>query len=143
MYPKFIFLKKLKMSGYNNEYGFDMESGIYSKDLECQALTTLDEQAIRLGFIRKVYGILSLQLAFTVAFSAAAMFYTPLGDFLIAPVWLLIIMVILTIVSLCIIGCCSSVVRTVLTNYIVLGLFTMSYIVGFTCAIYEQSGLRK
>ena len=38
------------MSGYNSEYGFDMESGINSKDLELQTLITLDEQAIWLGW---------------------------------------------------------------------------------------------
>ena len=131
------------MSGYNDEYAFDMESGSNSKDRERQTLTTLDEQAIRLGFIRKVYGILSLQLAFTVAFSTAAMLYTPLGNFLIAQVWLLIIMMILMIVFMCMLACCTKVVRTVPTNYIVLGLFTftMSYMVGYTCATYQQSGL--
>ena len=93
-------------------------------------------QTVRIGFIRKVYGILSFQLLFTVIMCIISCTSRSFALFQInnvALLWLSIIGSI--IVSLCII-CVKSLARTTPTNYILLGLFTFfeSYLVSAICS---------
>lgn len=93
---------------------------------------------IRLGFIRKVYGILSLQLLITVIFCAAS-FNLGVKTFLLENqvfFWLAAALSFIIIIPLI---CFKSVMRRVPINYILLLSWTMceAYLVACCCAIYD------
>jgi FtsH-binding integral membrane protein len=93
---------------------------------------------IRLGFIRKVYGILSLQLLITVIFCAAS-FNTGVKTFLLENqvfFWLAAALSFVLIIPLI---CFKSVMRRVPINYLLLLAWTMceAYLVSCCCAIYD------
>lgn len=96
---------------------------------------------VRLGFIRKVYGILAAQLALTCLISAAFMYIIPLRNFVLATQGLI------TIVS--VIGTFGSLIALMAmkdnypTNMRLMALFTASesLLIGSVCARYAASGL--
>ena len=94
------------------------------------------KQQIRLNFIRKVYGILSIQLLITTIFTLISCVSTSMQQFYLAHSGLFFIMVIIEITISVILTCCTSYGRQVPHNYILLLVFTLaeSYIVGFICA---------
>ena len=94
---------------------------------------------LRLGFIRKVYGILCLQLSFTLFFCILAMSSTAIAEFLQQSMGLLIFASVLSIVILIALLCCKDFARQVPANYILLSLFTISeaYMVATTCSLYD------
>ncbi len=97
-------------------------------------------QDSRLGFIRKVYGILSAQLSMTAFAVCLAMIdQTASRDFFRRATPLLIVALMVYIVTLYALGCYRSIARSVPTNYILLGLFTasMSYMVASITSFYE------
>ena len=79
---------------------------------------------IRLGFIRKVYGILSVQLLFTGAMVAASICSPELAKIVSTPA-LVTCMSIMSIATICPLACCGF-DRQVPINYILMGLFTLS-----------------
>jgi len=90
---------------------------------------------VRIGFVRKVYGILSVQLAMTVAIAA------PLSQaevFVKDNAWLLYVAVGMTFVTMCAMACCQQVTRKFPQNYIFLFTFTAfeGVIIGFVSAMY-------
>lgn len=97
--------------------------------------------AVRLGFIRKVYGILAAQLALTIVVCAMFMFVPPLRHFAIAASGLLVI------VSM--IGTLGTLFTLIAKkdsyplNMYLLTAFTLfeSFLVGSVCAVYAASGL--
>ena len=91
---------------------------------------------IRLGFVRKVYGILSIQLFITTLFSGFAMISKSLKEFMVYHTGILFLMLILIIVLPMVIVCCVGIMRQVPQNYIILFIFTFaeSYCVAFICA---------
>jgi FtsH-binding integral membrane protein len=97
-------------------------------------------QDSRLGFIRKVYGILSAQLSMTAMAVCLAMIdQNASRDFFRGAPALMVLALIVYIVTLYALGCYRSVARSVPTNYILLGLFTasMSYFVASITSFYE------
>jgi len=97
---------------------------------------------VRLGFLRKVYGILSTQLLFTTLVGAAFVMYEPLGQFVKAHDSLVIILAVLSIGL--VIG--MSVMRNVVPhNYILLSLFTVceALLVGFVVTLRRDVGDRS
>ena len=56
------------------------------------------KKEVQKGFLVKVYGILSAQLAFTVAFCALFMAVEPLRTFVLGNVWIIIVLFIVSIV---------------------------------------------
>jgi hypothetical protein len=94
---------------------------------------------LRIGFIRKVYGILSFQLSFTLLFSIFAMMIPSLATFLQQSSGLLILASVLSIAILIPLLCCKEFARQVPTNYILLSIFTIceAYMVATTCSIYD------
>lgn len=91
---------------------------------------------IRLGFVRKVYGLLSVQLAFTVLVAAPICIAGPVwarGN-----QWVLAISMVLLLVTMCAMCCCQESLRTFPTNYLFLLAITgaMSVLVGFASAMY-------
>jgi len=103
----------------------------------------IDDQAIRKGFVRKVYGILCVQLAITVLACIAAIYYQPLGHFMASNWIVLILVAVFAIAFLITLSCFIEVARSTPWNYIILILFTltMSYLVAATCAVYEEAGM--
>jgi len=91
---------------------------------------------IRLGFIRKVYGILSAQLLLTCLLSFIAMESKSYQNFLLNHIGLIYFFIFLIIVISFIIQCCSNLMQSVPQNYIILFLFTFaeSYLISFICA---------
>lgn len=94
----------------------------------------------RLGFIRKVYGILSMQLTMTAFAVCLAMIdQNASRDFFRRNGALLVVVLMVYIVTLYALGCYRSLARAVPTNYILLTLFTgsMSYMVASITSFYE------
>jgi FtsH-binding integral membrane protein len=92
---------------------------------------------MRLGFIRKVYGILTLQLAIT-AFFVMICFLDSVATFVKTSPWLFFMNLIIVFVILIILACSRDMARRVPTNYILLGIWTVSfsYMVGFITSNY-------
>merc|ERR1719163_682763 len=97
-------------------------------------------QEIRAGFIRKVYGILSIQLLFTVASSAFFMFHEPTRAFVLHTPSIMMTAAFLPFGFLLGLHCYKD---SHPTNVFLLGGFTMaiSYTTGVICAAYYQHGL--
>ena len=95
----------------------------------------------RIGFIRKVYGILCCQLLATVLLCLLAMNSVSYFNFMIssAGLALMIVAAILTIILTIMLFCCINFARSVPTNYILLGVFTIceAYIVSYSCAMTD------
>ena len=102
-----------------------------------QCIECFDDPEVRMGFIRKVYGILSAQLTLTVFFCLAFM-YIPAMEVLINPA-MMITAITFYIVSACMLVCCCM-DRKVPLNYILLAIFTLctSYLVAFICMQYNR-----
>jgi FtsH-binding integral membrane protein len=109
----------------------DFDMGSYSDKID---------QSIRLGFVRKVYGILSLQLLITSAFVTMTFiedyrlfFHQNIGIF-----YGCFALSLITIISLV---CCNPLARIVPFNYILLFLFTIceSYMVATIAAFYDTN----
>lgn len=98
----------------------------------------------RIGFVRKVYGIVSVQLLTTVLLSWLAMATAQkgLGSFIISNPAVLYLMLAVNFITMIIVFCYRSVCAKVPTNYIVLSLFTLSeaYSVAAVCTTYQAAG---
>lgn len=108
----------------------------YYKDLEGQSEDV--RSMLRLGFIRKVYGILSFQLLLTV-FMCSLTFVSSVREFYqknLAIFWICLGISIFLIIPLI---CCQNVARSVPTNYIFLTLWTIceAYMVATCCSFYS------
>jgi FtsH-binding integral membrane protein len=92
----------------------------------------------RLGFIRKVYGILATQLTLTAVTCAFPMFNMEAAQFFNKPA-LLITCMISTIVIVCGLVCVKKLARAVPINYILMTIFTLSeaILVGAICSRYD------
>lgn len=120
--------------------GFDIYCGhktMASEATQLVAQGSIKDASIqvRLGFVRKVYGLLSAQLLLTVAIAG------PLSQaqaFVHKNPWLLWVSMGMTICTLCAMMCCGEVLRQFPTNYIVLFVFTAfeGVLVGFVSAQY-------
>jgi len=101
--------------------------------------TTLTSENIRLGFVRKVFGVLSFQLLTTLAFVLASLFtnfYKGLGMG-----WSILSLAI-ALISLIPLSCSNTLARKVPTNYALLAVFTLaeSFLVGqYTKEFYPET----
>ena len=95
----------------------------------------------RLGFVRKVYGILAAQLTLTFGFVAFVKFNEDFGEALLDYPGIYIACLVLAFVIQCCLLCCMKVARKSPSNYILLTVFTLcwTYLVGFICATYDAS----
>ena len=114
---------------FDNDYKNDGDWGT--------ALTSADDDARR-GFVRKVYGILAMQLLVTFGFVAFVKSDQELNDSMIDWWFLYIPAVIVQLTIWCVLLCCKNVARSVPTNYVLLGVFTLcwTYLLGFICSLY-------
>ena len=114
--------KNVKMNDENQEGDEEQLNSEWSNEM-------------RLGFIRKVYGILSFQLLFTFLACSISMSNTKYLQFQISNPGLAYLCIFSTIASSIALVCCRSVARSIPLNYILLGVFTVgeSYLVSFIC----------
>lgn len=98
------------------------------------------DQSIRRGFIRKVYSILMLQLAITLAFIAWFVFDKKAKTFAYNNSWLVWLALIFTFVIMITLACCGEMRRKAPMNYVLLGLFTLaeSFLLGVISGAYDR-----
>lgn len=91
---------------------------------------------VRIGFVRKVYSILTAQLLLTVAI--AAPFQNVSQDWIMRNQWLLLVSVLASVSTMCAMVCCRDAARQFPTNYAMLFVFTTfeGVLVGFLSAAY-------
>ncbi len=96
-------------------------------------------QIMRLGFIRKVYGILTFQLAITVSIAALS-FVDDIRFFFLDNIWLFWTCLGISICVVIPLICCRNIARKVPLNYILLTIWTVceSYIVATCCSFYDR-----
>ena len=96
----------------------------------------LDNKEIRMGFIKKVYGILSVQLTLTTCMVFVVMYSPSIAQIMINPTLLTTVLV-LYISSICALVCCR-LDKQVPINYILLAVFTVccSWLVSLICLAY-------
>ncbi|XP_031632621.1 protein lifeguard 1-like isoform X2 [Contarinia nasturtii] len=100
--------------------GFESSGGGEAKGFE------FNDASIRRGFIRKVYGILSVQLGVSVAFICLCAYHKGTQLFLknhSELFWVALVVLFVTMIAM---ACCETVRRTSPTNFIFLGLFTLA-----------------
>jgi FtsH-binding integral membrane protein len=127
---------------YYNNYGVlgdnhNKPPEYMGEDLEYGANKINTETKMRLGFIRKVYGILSIQLIITTFLCVVSMSSPTFSKFQVKNWWLSIVCAVVSIAIMLAICCFREVGRNVPTNYILLFLFTgcEAYIVSYLCGI--------
>ena len=93
----------------------------------------------RLGFIRKVYGILGSQLLFTACFCLLPFYNLNTQIWFASQQGLAIGLLIVALILACAMICVKSLSRTVPTNYILLFVFTFceTFVVAHICAYYS------
>lgn len=96
-----------------------------------------DDTSIRLGFVRKVYSILTCQLGLTVLMCMFSMMSPGYLAFQKANMWLFYVTLVLSIIICFVCVCFSSLMRQVPTNYCLLLAFTLceGYLVSLVCGL--------
>lgn len=102
-------------------------------------LQSFSDIKIRHAFIRKVYAILSLQLAVTVGFIALFIFVEPVKGFFRQNYWIHWLLLAGTFIIIIVLACCESVTRKYPLNMILLAAFTLmeSILLGSISAHYD------
>ncbi|THD19769.1 Transmembrane BAX inhibitor motif containing 1 [Fasciola hepatica] len=97
------------------------------------------DKSIRRAFIRKVYLILTMQLAITVCFVCVCMFVEPVKYWIWTHSWFYYISYAVFIVTYLVLGCCVNCRRRVPMNYVALLIFTLalSYMTGCITAFHD------
>jgi FtsH-binding integral membrane protein len=95
---------------------------------------------LRLGFIRKVYGILLAQLLFTSGIVLIIFNVQAIQEYLVDNLWPLLVCAIVSLCTLICLFCFKRLARQVPTNYILLGVFTLceAVLVGICCSFYDS-----
>ncbi|XP_013858842.1 protein lifeguard 1 [Austrofundulus limnaeus] len=88
--------------------------------------SSFSNDAIRRGFIRKVYLTLMIQLLFTVGIICAFLYWDTLRNWVWDNYWFSFTMMSVTLVLIVALSCCGDVRRQVPLNFIALGLFTLA-----------------
>ncbi|KAG2492868.1 hypothetical protein HYH03_008783 [Edaphochlamys debaryana] len=99
------------------------------------------EKQVRLGFVRKVLGILSLQLLVTAGVTAAFLFSAPLRTYVYAAQWPFWTAFALSLALVVALGCSEQLRRRHPINMIMLGAFTLceAFLVGTVSAAYGSN----
>jgi len=132
-------------SGYGN-MGSGLAGG-YDSDAEAGLANQMGggfgEKAIRRAFIRKVYGILCVQLMVTGAIITPFMYHQPLRDYVRRSNTIYWISMVITLVCIIAMACCEGVRRKFPTNIIFLGIFTAAegFMLGSLAARFEAEAV--
>lgn len=115
---------------------FDEPAAIAAPAFACAAF---DSIKIRAAFVRKVFGIVCLQLLITFSIVAVCSFVEPLKRYIQANVWVYITSIITFFVIYFVLVCSSKAARKVPLNYIFLLILTlaMSFMFGVTASFYD------
>ena len=99
--------------------------------------------SIRHAFVRKVFGLVSLQLLLTILVVSFIKFYPPVNKFLSANDWLIWVIMGATFILMLVLGCSESVARSHPLNLILLLAFTLmeSVLIGFISLAYKTDTL--
>jgi len=102
-------------------------------------MTSFGEQAIRRGFIRKVYSILCCQLVITGGVIALCLFVEPVKEYVQQNDWVLFACIGVTMFCILTMACFKDVRRTSPGNFICLGIFTIceSCMLGTVSTYYD------
>jgi FtsH-binding integral membrane protein len=121
----------------NNQNYNQYDAPLQGNDME-MGNDKLITNMMRLGFIRKVYGILGTQLAITAAFVSLALIES-VKQFIQTHIAILYVCLGLSFFIAIPLICCKSVARKVPTNYILLSIWTIceSYMVGAIASFYD------
>jgi FtsH-binding integral membrane protein len=119
-----------------NEYN-RLDDAFVEDNYEKEEINEKIKIQMRLGFIRKVYGILSVQMAIT-AFFVMICFLDSVAAFVLNSPWLYFMNLIIVFVVLIILACSRELARRVPTNYILLTIWTISfsYMIGVSTAMF-------
>ena len=107
-------------------------------------MTAFGSKEVRMGFIRKVYSILSVQLLVTVGF---ILIFSLHNDTKLwarrQGIWLMLVGFGVAMTSLCTLACCGNVRRTFPQNFVCLGIFTVaqSIVLGFASAFSKTESV--
>ena len=121
----------------NTSVNYDNTNPMYNKyDQEAQSNDI--GLLLRLGFIRKVYGILSFQLILTVIMCGLT-FINPVRKFYQSNITIFWICLVLSIFIIIPLICCRNIARKTPTNYILLTIWTIceGYMVATCCSFYS------
>lgn len=125
-------------SGLAGGYDSDAEGGLAD-----QMGGGFGEKAIRRAFIRKVYGILCVQLLVTMAIITPFMYHEPLRDYVQRSNTIYWISMVITLVCIIAMACCEGVRRKFPTNIIFLGVFTAAegFMLGSLAARFQADAV--
>nr|XP_016943362.1 protein lifeguard 1 isoform X1 [Drosophila suzukii] len=117
-----------------------LESGTITHDLIVKSII-FDDQTIRKGFVRKVFGILMVQLLFTCAVMATFVYHGPTKQFVRENFVVFFLAMIVNIIVLIMIVCVESVRRKHPVNLICLAIFTftMSLLLGAASSLMDSN----
>lgn len=120
------------MYGTDPESG-NVEEGFFNAD-------SFSDKSIRLGFIRKVYGILFVQILITAFLIALFLYVEPIQQYSRENPWLFIVAMVATFVILIVLACCPNVRRNYPSNLILLMVFTIfeGFLLGTVSSHYEK-----
>lgn len=101
------------------------------------------KRAVRMGFIRKVYGILALQLIVTASIVSIFVLTPSVKTFVRETPGVFYAAWVVTIVIMISLVCCDDIRREYPANYVLLGLFTLteSYLLGAVSSFYDTPTL--
>lgn len=102
------------------------EGGVPGGPQDIEAPFDAKNTNVRLGFIRKVYAILSLLLLITFVFCIVARFSDEYVAYMQREPWVVVVASVLVIVLLYTLGCWKTAARTVPWNYMLLILFALA-----------------
>lgn len=101
--------------------------------------SSFSDKNIRMGFIRKVYAILMVQLAITVSFICLFIYCQPVKEYSYQHPEMMLVGFVLVIALMITMACCDNVRRTFPLNFICLFLFTVveSFLLGVAASAYN------
>ncbi|XP_024936950.1 protein lifeguard 1 isoform X2 [Cephus cinctus] len=129
--------------------GAAQQSGMYGSNYGEDALEgevkgfEFSDKTIRNGFIRKVYSILMCQLLITVSLIATFVYHRPTQKWVHSHQEVFWISLVMTLVLLICMACCTSVRRKPPMNFIFLFLFTLAegIVLATAASMYEADGV--
>lgn len=106
--------------GEMTDFIMDAEAGVFAEESSFSA-------SVRLAFIRKVYCIMTVQLAITAAIIALFTSVDEVREWTYYNEWSLYVAIAIVIVIIVTLACCDSISRRTPGNFICLGIFTLAF----------------
>lgn len=103
----------------------DVEAGMFDKGLVPDHSLAFAEKTVRLGFVRKVFGLLTVQLAITAAVTALFMASQPIKTYMATNPWVFMTSFGVSLGLIVFLGCSENARRTHPLNLICLFAFTL------------------